>query len=206
MPRARVRRARRRRRKTTATPRSRAPQRASLKALAGCASKRRDEAVRARATARGVRQHRRDDRSIEASAEGRERSRRKIVEEQRRERPATRRAGRAGCRRQGADRRAESRAFIVASTVKKIEITKGGGQTQIACTVAVRVAPWSGSDGGERWEANQAASAIGLREGDDRQPRSRRRRAACATASRRSPRTSPPSGRAVPQAPAQADS
>jgi hypothetical protein len=54
-----------------------------------------------------------------------------------------------------------SRAFIIASTVKKIAITKVGGQTEIACTVAVRVAPWSGKDGGERWEANRAASASG---------------------------------------------
>jgi hypothetical protein len=54
-----------------------------------------------------------------------------------------------------------SKAFIVASTVKKIDITKTGAQTQIACTVAVRVAPWTGSDGGERWEANRAASASG---------------------------------------------
>lgn len=55
----------------------------------------------------------------------------------------------------------QSRAFIVASTVKKIEITKLGGQTQIACTVAVRIAPWGGRDDGERWEANRAASASG---------------------------------------------
>ncbi|MDB4962623.1 MAG: hypothetical protein JWP01_2622 [Myxococcales bacterium] len=54
-----------------------------------------------------------------------------------------------------------SRGFIVASTVKKIDITKSGTQTQIACTVAIRVAPWSGKDGGERWEANKAASASG---------------------------------------------
>ena len=54
-----------------------------------------------------------------------------------------------------------SRAFIVASTVKKIEITKVGTRTQIACTVAVRIAPWSGKDGGERWEAHRSASASG---------------------------------------------
>lgn len=54
-----------------------------------------------------------------------------------------------------------SRAFIVASTVKKIEISKSGTQTQIACTVAIRVAPWGGKDGGEKWEANKAASASG---------------------------------------------
>ncbi|MEO8705319.1 MAG: HEAT repeat domain-containing protein [Kofleriaceae bacterium] len=54
-----------------------------------------------------------------------------------------------------------SRAFIVASTVKKIEITKVGSQTQVSCTVGIRIAPWSGRDGGERWEANRAASASG---------------------------------------------
>jgi hypothetical protein len=54
-----------------------------------------------------------------------------------------------------------SRAFIVASTVQKIAITKTGRQTEIACTVEIRIAPWSGKDGGERWEANTAASASG---------------------------------------------
>jgi hypothetical protein len=54
-----------------------------------------------------------------------------------------------------------SRAFIVASTVTKIEITRTTGGTQVACTVTVRIAPWSGSDGGEKWEANRAASASG---------------------------------------------
>lgn len=54
-----------------------------------------------------------------------------------------------------------SRAFIVASTVKKVDITRVGSQAQIACTVAVRIAPWNGSDGGESWEANRAASASG---------------------------------------------
>jgi hypothetical protein len=56
----------------------------------------------------------------------------------------------------------KSQAYIVASTVKKIEVTKGGGkQVTIACTVAIRVAPWTGKDGGEKWEANRAASASG---------------------------------------------
>ena len=53
----------------------------------------------------------------------------------------------------------KSQGYIVASTVKKIEVTKGGKQTTIACTVAIRVAPWTGKDGGEKWEANRAASA-----------------------------------------------
>jgi hypothetical protein len=56
---------------------------------------------------------------------------------------------------------ARARGFIVASTVKKIEITRGGHQAQIACTVQIRVAPWSGRDGGEKWEANKAAQAQG---------------------------------------------
>lgn len=54
-----------------------------------------------------------------------------------------------------------SRAFIVASTVKKIELSKVSRQTQVMCRVEIRVAPWSGTDGGERWEANKAASASG---------------------------------------------
>lgn len=56
---------------------------------------------------------------------------------------------------------ARSRGFIVASTVKRLDITRSGAQTQIACTVAIRVAPWQGKDGGEKWEANRAASASG---------------------------------------------
>ncbi len=55
----------------------------------------------------------------------------------------------------------KSQGYIVASTVKKIEVTKGGKQTTIACTVAIRIAPWGGTDGGEKWEANRAASASG---------------------------------------------
>ncbi len=54
-----------------------------------------------------------------------------------------------------------SRAFIVASSVKKIEVAKVTGQTQITCKVEIRVAPWDGKDIGEHWEANRAASASG---------------------------------------------
>jgi hypothetical protein len=54
-----------------------------------------------------------------------------------------------------------SRAFIVASTVKHIEVSKANRLTQISCKVEIRVAPWSGVDGGEKWEANKAASASG---------------------------------------------
>lgn len=54
-----------------------------------------------------------------------------------------------------------SQAYIVAANVKQIDVTKGPRQTTIACTVAIRVAPWGGKDGGEKWEANKAASASG---------------------------------------------
>ena len=55
----------------------------------------------------------------------------------------------------------KAQAYIVAANVKAIDVTKGARQTTIACTVAIRVAPWSGKDGGEKWEANKAASASG---------------------------------------------
>lgn len=62
----------------------------------------------------------------------------------------------------GADlQRARSRAFIVATSVKKVELQRTGGQTQVACTVAMRISPWGGKDGGERWEASKAANATG---------------------------------------------
>ena len=31
----------------------------------------------------------------------------------------------------------------------------------MSCKLEIRVAPWSGTDGGEKWEANKAASASG---------------------------------------------
>lgn len=55
----------------------------------------------------------------------------------------------------------QSRGFIVASTVKKVDISKVSRQTQISCKLEIRVAPWAGVDGGEKWEANKAASASG---------------------------------------------
>jgi len=54
-----------------------------------------------------------------------------------------------------------ARAFIVASTVRKIEISKLSHGTQVSCKLDIRIAPWSGTDGGEKWEANKAASASG---------------------------------------------
>jgi hypothetical protein len=56
----------------------------------------------------------------------------------------------------------QARAYVVAATVKKLEIKqKSERMTEVACTVAIRVAPWMGTDGNELWEADRAASASG---------------------------------------------
>ncbi len=52
-------------------------------------------------------------------------------------------------------------AFIVAATISAVDITRNGQKAEIACTVSVRVAPWSGTDGAEKWVAHKAASASG---------------------------------------------
>jgi hypothetical protein len=56
-----------------------------------------------------------------------------------------------------------AKAFIVASSVTAVTVTRKGAGNQIGCTVQVRVAPWSGKDvgGGERWVADKAAAATG---------------------------------------------
>ncbi|HUQ06472.1 MAG TPA: hypothetical protein VM261_28410 [Kofleriaceae bacterium] len=56
---------------------------------------------------------------------------------------------------------AGSRAFIVAATISAVDITRNGTKAEIACTVSVRVAPWGGTDGAEKWVAHKAASASG---------------------------------------------
>jgi hypothetical protein len=56
---------------------------------------------------------------------------------------------------------AGSRAFIVAATISSVDIKRNGTKAEIACTVSVRVAPWGGTDGAEKWVAHQAASASG---------------------------------------------
>lgn len=56
----------------------------------------------------------------------------------------------------------QARAYVVAATVKKLEIKRQTERsTEVACTVAIRVAPWLGTDGSELWEAERAASASG---------------------------------------------
>jgi hypothetical protein len=57
--------------------------------------------------------------------------------------------------------RAGSHGFYVAATIALLTVTKRGTRAEIACTVSIRIAPWSGTDGAEKWEASKAASASG---------------------------------------------
>jgi len=52
-------------------------------------------------------------------------------------------------------------AFYVGATVAVVDVAKKSGRTEVACTVAIRVAPWAGKDGHERWREQEAASAQG---------------------------------------------
>ncbi|HEY5926652.1 MAG TPA: hypothetical protein VIV11_33425 [Kofleriaceae bacterium] len=54
-----------------------------------------------------------------------------------------------------------SRAFIVAATVHEVKIDTTGRRASIACRVGIRVAPWYGVDGGEKWEGTNTATAMG---------------------------------------------
>ena len=54
-----------------------------------------------------------------------------------------------------------TKAFIVGAAVAKLEVSRTGGRAEIRCSVSVRVAPWSGSDGNEVWQAHNSASASG---------------------------------------------
>jgi hypothetical protein len=54
-----------------------------------------------------------------------------------------------------------TKAFIVGAAVAKLEVSQMGGRAEIRCSVSVRVAPWSGSDGNEVWQAHNSASASG---------------------------------------------
>ncbi|MBK9036284.1 MAG: hypothetical protein IPL61_34405 [Myxococcales bacterium] len=56
---------------------------------------------------------------------------------------------------------AGSRGFLVAPTISALAVQKRGNQAEITCTVSVRVAPWAGVDGAEKWAAQRAASASG---------------------------------------------
>ncbi|MEZ4400795.1 MAG: HEAT repeat domain-containing protein [Kofleriaceae bacterium] len=56
---------------------------------------------------------------------------------------------------------AGTRAFVVAPTIAVLTVSTRGTRAEIACTVTVRVAPWSGVDGSEKWTEQRAASASG---------------------------------------------
>lgn len=56
---------------------------------------------------------------------------------------------------------AGARAFVVAPTISALAVQKKGNQAEVACTVSVRIAPWAGTDGSEKWTAQRAASASG---------------------------------------------
>lgn len=56
---------------------------------------------------------------------------------------------------------AGTKAYAVATTIAKVGIVQRGSQAEISCTVQVRITPWNGTDGAERWVAHRAASASG---------------------------------------------
>jgi hypothetical protein len=54
-----------------------------------------------------------------------------------------------------------TRAFVVDASVAKIQIRQANGRAEVTCSIEIRVAPWGGSDGEERWVANQMGKATG---------------------------------------------
>ena len=57
--------------------------------------------------------------------------------------------------------RSKTQAFIVVAKIAELAVSKKGGKTEVACSVTMRVNPWEGRDGKERWAAHQTASATG---------------------------------------------
>lgn len=54
-----------------------------------------------------------------------------------------------------------ARAFIVVPTVQAITVRRSEHRASIDCRVGIRISPWRGVDGGERWEVATAATATG---------------------------------------------
>lgn len=52
-------------------------------------------------------------------------------------------------------------AYIVVPTVQEVSVQKTGTSASITCRIEITVAPWHGTDGGERWEVERAANASG---------------------------------------------
>lgn len=58
-------------------------------------------------------------------------------------------------------RSSSAHAYLVAATVKELDVRKVARGAEISCTVSIMVAPWHGTDGKELWEAERAATAVG---------------------------------------------
>lgn len=56
---------------------------------------------------------------------------------------------------------AGTRAYSVVTRIAAVDVVQRGGQAEISCKVQVRVQPWNGIDGAEKWVAHKAASATG---------------------------------------------
>ena len=54
-----------------------------------------------------------------------------------------------------------AKAFFVGASVSQLEVKKSRGRAEVRCAVSVRVSPWEGRDGRERWAEKQTASATG---------------------------------------------
>lgn len=54
-----------------------------------------------------------------------------------------------------------TKAFFVGASVAQLDVKKNRGRAEVRCSVSVRVSPWEGRDGRERWSADQTASATG---------------------------------------------
>lgn len=54
-----------------------------------------------------------------------------------------------------------AKAFFVGTSVAVLDVKKVKGRSEVRCSVSVRVSPWEGSDGKERWQADRTASATG---------------------------------------------
>jgi uncharacterized protein (UPF0147 family) len=57
--------------------------------------------------------------------------------------------------------RSGATAFFVGASVAVLEVKRVKGRTEVRCSVSVRVSPWEGRDGKERWTADRTASATG---------------------------------------------
>ncbi|MEM9490348.1 MAG: hypothetical protein AAGC55_14475, partial [Myxococcota bacterium] len=58
-------------------------------------------------------------------------------------------------------RRSKTKAYMVGTQISALQIRKKGNSAEVACTVSIRVNPWEGKGGKERWTANQTAQAKG---------------------------------------------